>query len=52
MGQIKSISVSHWTKGAPRGDLSVENKISFTKININVLSEIPKPFMGTLYYPL
>ena len=39
-GQIKSISLSHWPKGAPRGDLPVYNKISFTKININILSEI------------
>ena len=39
MGGIKSIPVSHRTKGTPKGDLPVYNKISFTKISINILSE-------------
>ena len=49
-GQIKSISVFHWIKEASRGDLPVLYKISFTKLNINILSEIPKHIMGPLYY--
>ena len=38
-GQVKLISISRWTKGAPRGDILVYIKISFTKLKVNILSE-------------
>ena len=38
-------------KGASRGDLPVYNTISYTKMKINILSEIPNPFMGPVYCP-
>ena len=31
-------------KGASKGDLAVYNTISFTKIIINIISELPKHF--------
>ena len=34
------------------GDLIVYHNISFAKININILSKLPKPFTRPLYYPL
>ena len=34
------------------GDLIVYNNISFAKININILSKLPKSFTRPLYYSL
>ena len=34
-----NVTVFHWIKGTSRGDLNVYNTISFTKIDINILSE-------------
>ena len=44
--------VMDWTKGTPVGDLHAYNNIPFIKIIINILSKIPKPFMGPLYWPV
>ena len=37
-----TVSVSHWIKGASRGNLPVYNTIYFTKINISILLETSK----------
>ena len=46
---FKCISISHQTKGAPRGDLSISLVSRFTKLYQYF---IRKSFKGPLYYPM